>query len=57
MRDLPTDEVDEEIYEKWEWMAESYNVDDRDGPPSLSLASKVNPTTSAFLPFSIWSPH
>ena len=47
MRDLPT-EVDGEIFGKWERMAERYNVDDQDGPPSLSVASQVNPTTSSF---------
>jgi len=40
MRDLPAEEVDEEISGKWERMAESSNVDDQDGPPSLYLASK-----------------
>ena len=45
MRDLPIEEVDGEISRK---RAERYNVDDQDGRP-LSLASKVNPTTSTFL--------
>ena len=45
MRDLPIEEVDREISRK---RTEPYNVDDQDGPP-LSLASKVNPTTSTFL--------
>ena len=46
MRDLPIEEVDGEISRKW---TERYhNVDDQDGRP-LSLASKVNLTTSTFL--------
>ena len=49
MRDLPTEEVHGEIFGKWERMAERYNVDDQDGPPSLSVASQVNPATSSFL--------
>ena len=45
-QDLPIEEVDGEISRKW---TERYqNVDDQDGRP-LSLASKVNPTTSTFL--------
>ena len=50
MRDLPIEEVDGEISRKW---TERYqNVDDQDGRP-LSLASKVNPSTSTFLMSSI----
>ena len=48
MWDLPIEEVDGEISGKWERM-ERYNVDDQDGPPSLSVASQVNPTTSTLL--------
>ena len=49
MRDLPIEEVDGEISRKWERMTERYNVDDHDGPPSLSVASQVNITTNSFL--------
>ena len=53
MRDLPTEKVGGEISGKRERTAERYNVDDRDGPPSLYLFSQVNPTTSTFLISSI----
>ena len=56
MRDLPTEEVDGDIFGKWERMAERYNVDDQDGPPSLSVASQVNPTTSTSHVFDLISP-
>ena len=47
MRDLPIEEVDGEISRKW--TERYYNVDGR----PLSLASKVNPSTSTFLMSSI----
>ena len=53
---LPTEEVDGDIFGKWEQMAECYNVEDQDGPLSLSLASQVNPTTSTSYVFDLISP-
>ena len=53
MRDLHIEEVDGEISRKW---IERYNVDDQDGPPSLSVASQINPTTSTSHAFDLISP-